>query len=117
MEYELGLNELTREIERLLREKGFYENMIGKQDVYAMSALLTTEVSEYTQLFKRHGLDEAHRIEREDEIADIIIRTLNLAVLENVNVAEAVRRKMEYNWGRPYKYNTAEGNQNENPGT
>lgn len=97
------INELVHDVKQLLIEKGFYESIQNK-DVYRLVALLHTEVSEYTQLVKRHGLDEEHKLERAEEIADIIIRAINLAILEEINLAEVIAWKMKKNFNRPYKY-------------
>jgi hypothetical protein len=41
------------------------------------------------------------------ELADIIIRVLDAAAAWNIDIEQAVREKMEYNKGRPYKHGRA----------
>lgn len=75
----LTLSELQQCVERLIAEKGFRELL---EDPWRLAALMHTEVSEYTQLTKRYGLDEAHRKERASEVADMVIRAMAFAILE-----------------------------------
>lgn len=65
-----------------------------------------TEVSEYTQLIKRYGLDEAHRKERASEVADMVIRAMAFAILEGIDLEGEIREKMSRNFSRPYAYGT-----------
>lgn len=43
----------------------------------------------------------------EEELADIVIRSLDLAERLGLSVAEAMQKKYEYNLTRPYRHNRA----------
>jgi NTP pyrophosphatase (non-canonical NTP hydrolase) len=102
-----GINQIASDLEEVLTAKG-HTDFIRNKDVYAISALIHTEVSEYTQLFKKYGLADSFKEDRAMEIADIIFRALNLALMENIDIAAAIRKKMEFNQNRPYKFGTPE---------
>jgi NTP pyrophosphatase (non-canonical NTP hydrolase) len=107
MKQDYGINQIASDLATMLIQKGHFDNIKNK-NVYATSALIHTEVSEYTQLYKRYGMAEAFKDDRAMEIADMVFRVLNLALMEGIDVAEAVRKKLEFNWSRPYKFGTAE---------
>lgn len=60
-------------------------------------ALITSEVGEAMQAVRRGE-------ELGPELADVIIRTLDLAAAEGIDIGAAVVDKMIYNEGRPYKH-------------
>lgn len=107
MSNDIGINKIQAELKQLLTVKGHMEDILNK-DVYAITSLIHTEVSEYTQLFKKYGLEEAFKEDRAMEIADIIFRALNLAIMEEIDIAKALQKKMDFNWERPYKFGTVE---------
>lgn len=61
--------------------------------------LIVTEVAEACEALR--NLDYEHM---EEELADIIIRTLNLTGTLGINIDEIVAGKMEINRGRPVKH-------------
>lgn len=67
-------------------------------------ALAHSELSEALEA-DREGDPQSRKIPphtcREEELADVIIRVLDAAVEQGLNVAGAVVAKMEYNAGRP----------------
>lgn len=60
-------------------------------------ALIGTEVSEAIQAVRKGE-------ELGPELADVIIRTLDLAAAEGIDIGATVVDKMIYNEGRPYKH-------------
>ncbi|HAW33481.1 MAG TPA: hypothetical protein DCX19_02435 [Alphaproteobacteria bacterium] len=54
------------------------------------------------EAFEKHIKDSF-----EDELADAVIRLLELAACENVDIETHVRLKTEYNAARPYKFGKA----------
>lgn len=94
------LQELTK---KLLEEKGFpYSPDIFWQKI----ALTHTEVSELADVVKKKGFGAKEEIA--EEIADIIIRTMNFGLMFDIDVEEAIKKKMAYNFTRPRLYNTFE---------
>lgn len=67
-------------------------------------ALITSEIGECVQEIQHGALEEVASKSLESEIADVIIRTLNLAFFLGMNVDEAVKSKMEYNSTREYMH-------------
>ena len=87
-------------------EHGFHEP--GTNDnMAAWVANLHGEVSELWEAYRADTLRETcekdARIDNaEEELADIIIRTLDIAGQMGINIERAMRIKCEYNMGRPY---------------
>ena len=69
-------------------------------------ALVHTEVSEATQIVKRHTMSEERVDEFGRELADIIIRVAEIAEHYGVFLDAVVNAKLAYNRQRPYKFGT-----------
>lgn len=89
------LNELANEIRRNNEKNGFTWNV--KTDIPTCLCLIHSEVSEAL---------EAHRDDKPlgEELADILIRTLDLADRLNVDIDREVRSKIEKNKSRGYRH-------------
>lgn len=116
------INELAKEIHENAKSKGFYDE---KKNIGEMLCLIHSEVSEcleadrkgkYTGFnpkvinniadndefefnFKRSIKDSF-----EDELADIIIRVMDLAGYKNIDLEEHIKVKMRFNSLREYKH-------------
>lgn len=104
----MTLDEMQREAWQVAHDKGFHEDMKrqdGRDSVMIRLALIHTEVSEACQAVKRHGLMASALGE---ELGDILIRVGDLAHIVGVSLDACVRRKMQVNRERPYKYGTPE---------
>lgn len=100
----MEIHELQAEVKELLQTKGFN---VKPENFWEVISLIHTEVSEVADEVKKNGFTRPEAIS--EEVADIIIRTMNLAVMFNFDVGDAIRKKMNKNWKRPYKYGTFEG--------
>lgn len=97
-----GLNIKMSQVREMADAKGFSAD---PSRIWEMLALIHSEVSEATDAYKKgQPLDKVG-----EELIDAIIRILHLLSALNLDAEELFERKMEINWGRPYKYNTVRG--------
>lgn len=97
----MKISELQRDVQQLLEQKGFG---YGRDTFWEKVALLHTEVSELADVVKKQGFEAKDKIA--EEVADIIIRAMNFGPMFGIDIEKAVQEKMDYNFKRPYKYNT-----------
>lgn len=70
-----------------------------RADLSAIDELAMWHVEDFRRLFERHVKDTL-----EDELADVIIRTIDFAYAMGVDIQRHVDLKMKYNALRPYKH-------------
>ncbi len=97
-----GLNEKMKQVRALADAKGFSSE---PERIWEMLALIHTEVSEATDAYKK-GEPIEHIGE---ELIDAVIRILHLMSALDLDAEQLFQDKMQKNWERPYKYNTARG--------
>lgn len=105
-----AINGLSDDVHELARSKGWYEDQEKSLDAIAAKlALVHSEVSECVECLR----DGDERLRFADsgkpeglpaEMADIIIRTLDLAGWLGVDIGRAVLVKHEYNATRPHRH-------------
>jgi NTP pyrophosphatase (non-canonical NTP hydrolase) len=84
--------------------KGWWDN---ERNLGEMIALMHSELSESLEA-ARHGNPPDDKIPQfsglETELADCIIRIMDLAAAQNLHIAEAIIAKMQFNNSRAFKH-------------
>lgn len=114
----MNLNLLAKKIHTTAREKGWYD--AGERNKAELIALIHAELSEaLEELRNGHKANEVYfsKVNIADdgkaipkpegfpiEIADVIIRILDMCAYLNVDIEEAIEIKMEFNKNRGHKH-------------
>ena len=105
------LNEMRDEIHEIAKEKGWYGP--DGRNVGEALMLVVCEASEAMEELREYGPEKLRNFWRSDsgkpegfpvEIADILIRCLDLCGYLNIDIEEAVRQKVAYNRTRPVRH-------------
>ena len=114
-----NLKEWQTIVHKGARDRGWYDGELGEKTELRLASLLClihSEVSEALEEIRRGKLDYyypyAEHLVTSDtkplglptELADIIIRVLDMAEWLGIDMEEAVRMKNEYNETRGYKH-------------
>lgn len=92
----INLNDLAKDNHQNNIEKGWYE---PEPSIPELLCMIHSEVSEVVDAY-RNGRDD----EIGEELADIILRTLDLSAYLNIDIHSAVLNKLVYNKTRPYRH-------------
>ncbi len=104
------LNELATEITKINSAKGFRDKLATSTHPLAVALMnLQSEISELWEAYRRGKLhdpcDKGIDLTcAEEELADIIIRTLDTADFLGIDIDAAVQKKIEYNRTRPLRH-------------
>ena len=121
----MNLNELAKVIHTNNKQKGFYDE---PKNIGEMLALIHSEVSEALEADRRNQyskiperiweeIEEAPNDKKfrkmfqenckdrfEDEMADVIIRVLDMCAYLEIDIQKHLKAKIEYNALRPHKH-------------
>lgn len=105
----MDMNKLQTEIHGLANEKGWWEHGDGPDQLAAKLALVHSEVSEALECLRNEEMTAHTKISGKPdgwptELADIVIRVLDLAEVTGVDLGAEIQRKHEYNKSRPYRH-------------
>ena len=92
----MNINDLCTEAYNTAKSKGWHDE---KRETGTLLALIHSEVSEALEA-DRKGDQENF----EEELADVVIRILDLCGSRGIDLEGAIHRKMEKNKGRSYKH-------------
>lgn len=110
------LNELRDEIHTNAKNHGFYEN---EKNIPEILMLIVSELGEAMEAYRKDHYTGKYALQKnisnndfelfikdrfEDEIADTIIRLLDLCGYMKIDIDTHVALKMKYNESRPYKH-------------
>lgn len=94
-----------QEVHDLAVSKGWYDS---NRSVGDMIALCHSELSEALESYRSHGLDEWTEGDKPEgfgiELADCIIRILDMSESLGINIQRCVSVKHAYNKTRPYRH-------------
>jgi len=100
------LNDLAQEVTAINRSNGWegptpsdWNNENNPDRIPAKLALIHSEVSEALEAYRNNDIANF-----EEELADVLIRTLHLANTMDIDIETIVREKMEKNKQRGYKH-------------
>lgn len=100
----MQITEIQEQVHRTAIEHGWWDKPRSTGEVLM---LMVTEISEAMEAY-RSGNGESDKIagfsKIEEELADVIIRLLDFAGKEGMNIEGALAAKMAYNEKRPYRH-------------
>ncbi len=96
----MDIQELTREMHRFVRAKGWYDSDSPRQQTPRNLAIsLSVEAAEVLELFQ-WGADPPDAVQLADELADVTLYILQLASVSEIDLEAAVLRKLSRNYDR-----------------
>jgi len=92
----MKISEFAKSAHATAREKGFWE---GQRNFLEALMLIVSEAGECCDAYRRSDWTSI-----KDELADIMIRTADLAQGFGIDIENEIIKKMEFNKTRPYRH-------------
>jgi NTP pyrophosphatase (non-canonical NTP hydrolase) len=99
----LVIRDFQREVHELAKEKGWWWNKSLTNITTEKLCLIHCEVSEAVEVLRQHHVDMVKK-EFGTELADIVIRVLDLAEFHNIDLGQILLEKHEYNKKRAIRH-------------
>lgn len=99
-----GWNEITKNVHHIAKDKGWWNE---ERNDGEMIALVHSEVSEALEVLRKRHLAASDKIDAlaiEEELADIVIRVMDMSAGRGWNIGEAIIKKVAYNKNRTYRH-------------
>lgn len=100
----MRISEIQQQVHRIAIEHGWWD---APRSAGEILMLMVTELAEAMEAY-RTGNPESGKIKgfsrMEEELADVVIRLLDFAGKEGLDIEGAVLAKMAYNAKRPYRH-------------
>ena len=96
----MDIKELTNEMHRFVRAKGWYEPESSRpQSMRNLAISLVLEASEVLEHYQWHEEPE-NQSELASEFADVLLYLMQLASISGIDLEEAVLNKLKFNYKR-----------------
>lgn len=99
-------NVVSDEVYKTAVEKGWYED--GRRNLGEAIALMHSELSEALESLRSDAAKDSDKLSGylgvEEELADVIIRIMDISRSEGWRIPEAILAKIAYNKTRPHKH-------------
>ena len=92
-----GIEKFIQECHRIAKEKGWWDNERNEGELIA---LMHSELSEALEAMRNH----ADKSDIAEELADCCIRIFDYCGSRNINLEDALLKKIEYNKTRAYRH-------------
>jgi NTP pyrophosphatase (non-canonical NTP hydrolase) len=104
--------EFSKEIHKLARVKGWWHSSKSDEDELAQVTrallMIHSEVSEVTECVRQSEVEMSKKIpeypQSTEELADVVIRCMDLSEFLGEDLLGAIEAKHEYNKGREYRH-------------